>query len=260
MQNSKDISVIIVNYRSERYLAGCIASIYNSGLKEAEIIIVNNDSEESLESLRREYPEINFVESGKNLGFGAASNRGANEARGKYLLFLNPDSEIIEAEADILEKFEKDATLGIAGARILDASGKLQEWSFGLAELDLCDLVRNNLGFPKRGKGLENIPDRELSWVSGAALFMPRNLFLEIGGFDEKFFLYYEDVDLCKNARKHGKKIRHAPEITVRHIGGGSHADKTRQKKDFYASQDHYFRKHFPAQARLVSLLRKIFV
>jgi len=262
MQNSKKLSVIIVNYRSEGYLKRCIASIYNQASQnETEIIVVNNDEKEELDNISKEFPEINIVNLRKNVGFGAANNIGVKKAQSSHLLFLNPDTEIIKIDiAEVTRKMDDDPTAGIIGVKIIDAGGGLQEWAVGFSEVNLLDLIRNNVGLAKKFMSAGESA-KEIFWVSGAAFFMPKKLFWEVGGFDEKYFLYYEDVDLCKAVRKAGKKIRHMPEVVVKHIGGGSHADEARQKADFYVSQEYYFQKHFgPVQAKLVKILRKIFV
>lgn len=261
MQKSKQLSVIIVNYRSESYLERCIASIYNQlGQAEVEIIIVNNDDKEELRDVAGKFPEVNIVNLRNNPGFGAANNIGVKKAQGKHILFLNPDTEIIEADiAEILSKMNSDSSIGIVGAKIVDAQNNLQAWAIGFSEVNLLDLVKNNLRLAKKRLADED-GQNKIFWVSGAAFLIAKELFWEVGGFDEGYFLYFEDVDLCKAIRKSGKKIKYMSDIVVRHTGGGSHSDKIKQKVDFYRSQDYYFRKHFGStQANFVKVLRKIF-
>jgi hypothetical protein len=251
------LSIIIVNYKSERYLDSCIASIYSKlSAARLEIVLVNNDSEEGLEKIRKSYPEARIIPLQKNIGFGGASNAGAKEAQGEYLLFLNPDTEIVSADLDAaVEKLAQDGT-GILGLKIIDRNGKQQEWTVGLQEVGLGSLIRNNLAFLGESKRQKSI-----FWVSGAALMMEKKVFMETGGFDESFFLYFEDVDLCKRVRERDKKIKYTDDIIVKHVEGGSQRDKIKQKKDFYASQDYYFKKHFGWLTGItVKVLRKVFL
>lgn len=261
MQNSKLISIIIVNYRSERYLDGCIASIYRQlPIGSFEIIVVNNDDASELGGLRQRYPEVKLVNLGHNPGFGKANNIGVKKTQGRHFLFLNPDTEIIRADLSAIFSVMADEKIGLVGPKIVDMQGNHQEWSLGYREIDLLDLVINNLGLQKRGWH-KIFAKKDVHWVSGAALLVSRELFLKIGGFDENFFLYFEDVDLCKTIRNHGKKIHHSADIIVKHVGGGSQPDKVKQKQDFYRSQDYYFKKHFGyIQAMIVKGLRKIFI
>ncbi|MFA5993513.1 MAG: glycosyltransferase family 2 protein [Parcubacteria group bacterium] len=251
-------SIIIVNYKSQQYLAKCIASI-QSAFKgvEIEIIIVNNDREEKLIELENDYPSIKIIHTQKNIGFGRAHNLGAAEAKGRYLLLINPDTEVIFAEPEsIFEKMRKQPELGIIGLKIVNEKHERQPWTVGFREVDLYDLIQNNLNLLKRVNKKQSV-----FWVSGAAFIIEKVLFNQLGGFDENFFMYFEDVDLCKRARGAGRKIESSDAVVVRHVEGGSWKDKTKQKHFFYASQDYYFKKHFKGWTPwVVRTLRKIVI
>jgi len=260
MQNSNILSIIIVNYRSEKYLEKCLSSIYGVWGHDLEMIIVNNDVTESLQGIIEKFPAVKIIEQKENVGFGRAHNAGSKIAQGKYLLFLNPDTIVLNDAVDILNKFEQDDGVGIIGAKLVNAEGKNQAWSVGY-EITLWNIVKNKLGFLKGRNVWEATQTQEVEWTSGGSMFIRKEVFESVGGFDEKFFLYFEDMDLCKRVRNFGKKVLYFPSVQIEHVEGGSVENKNKQKNDYYASQDYYFSKHFGTiQAELVKLLRKFFV
>ncbi len=258
MRNSKDLSVIIVNFRSEHYLKKCLASVYNK-LDDPEIIIVNNDLDAGLTEVRKLFPEIKIIDQKKNIGFGAANNLGVRAARGEILFFLNPDTEVLGGKKESLLENFFDENVGCVAPRLLRENNEAQEWSVGF-EITPMDTLRNNLGLPKSRKLWTTSQKTEADWASGAALLIRKSIFNEIGGFDEKFFMYFEDVDLCRRVKGKNKKIIYFPDFTVKHLCGGSVTNRKGQKESFYRSQDYYFEKHFgKLRAAVLKGLRKIF-
>ena len=262
MPDFKELSIIIVNYRSEQYLKNCVASLFNvlADKIDFEIIIVNNDASGQITDSLAGLPGIKVINQRQNVGFGAANNLGARQARGRLFWFLNPDTEIKASIQGILAAFDKNLTVGIIGPGLVTMNGEVQLWAAGV-EADFFDLVRNNLGFPASHKIWSSPKSIETAWVSGGAMFVQKEVFEAVGGFDEKFFMYYEDIDLCRRVRQLGKKVVYHPAVKIKHIGGGSQRDGKTQKNDYYRSQDHYFQKHYGYfTTRLVKALRKIFV
>lgn len=246
MQSDKiQLSVIIVNFRSEHNLGECIASIYDKlDFGGKEIIIVNNDEKETLEAIRDRFPEVRIIKSDKNIGFGSANNLGVRSAEGEFLLFLNPDARILSGKLeDIFQEFDEENNLGILGTRLVTKEGKTQKWSAG-GKIDLLDVLRNNLGFPKNEKIWASPVKREVAWVAATALFIRKALFKKIEGFDEKMFMYFEDIDLCMRINDLGYKVLYFPNFSVLHLGGESYKNQKDQKKHYYTSQDYYFKKH----------------
>ena len=250
-----DISFIIVNYQSERYLKKCVASLFNK-IKNInfEIIIVNND-ENNLTGIEK----AKIINLKKNVGFGKANNIGAKKAAGDFLCFLNPDTIILsENIGEIIKEFKKNSKIGVIGPRLISEFNETQWWCAGVKATP-WDLLRNNLGFKKSRKIWESKIKKEADWVSGAALFIPRPLFLKLGGFDEKFFMYFEDIDLCRRTKELGKKIIYFPEVKIKHWGGKSSSCKKKQKKEYYKSQDYYFKKHYGGLVSwIVRALRRV--
>lgn len=255
-----ELSFVIVNYLSKDYLTACLDSIFSANLPFAfEIIIINNSPIEEKLSFPQQC--VTVLNSNKNEGFGKANNLGVSMAKGKYLCFLNPDTLLL-ADQDIsrILVLLKDETIGIVGPKLVCDKQKLtvQEWCAG-TEITLWDILKNNLGIIN-SKQIWNSPKNiDAAWVSGAALFIDRNLFLQAGGFDEKFFMYFEDVDLCKKISMLGKRVVFCPEYSLFHWSGKSNQNKKTQKQSFFISQDYYFEKYFSKTTLLLlKMLRKI--
>ena len=262
MQNSNPflgkISIIIVNYRSDQHLEKCIASLYNFEKNiNPEIIVVNNDGEKSLEEIDRRFPEVKILHANENLGFGRAINLGVKNVQNEILFFLNPDTEIKKALLPkILEEFAKNPEMAIISPQIVEKNGKTQKWTFG-KKMNLWRLILDNIGLSFSKKYGEK---QEVDWVSGAGMFVRREDFETVGGFDEKFFMYFEDLDLCLRIKKQNKKIIYFPVVELTHTGSGSEIRKKDRKKEYFLSQDYYFQKHYGLfQLTLVKILRDLF-
>jgi len=233
------LSIIIVNYKSEKYLAKCIFSIKEKILNvEHEIIVINNDN------LDIQCPSgVGLINSDKNIGFGAACNVGAKKAQGELLWFLNPDTEIVSSNiSELIHDFDENGRAAIIGPKLITSDGKTQKWIAG-EEITIVSTILNNLGYTRDQKIWESENLVECAWVSAAAMFIKKDVFEKLGGFDEKFFMYFEDIDLCQRARKLGYKILYFPEFAIKHIGGGSFISKIKQKKYYYKAQFKYFLK-----------------
>lgn len=256
-----EISIIILNYKSKHYLKNNLASIYDKIIPQisCEIIVVNNDEKENVEEIKKELPNIKIVDHKKNIGFGAANNLGVKIAESRYLFFLNPDCEIISDNIrKVIDEFESYKNIGIVGSQLLGDGGNVQKWSAG-AEISLFNILKNNLGVSKSQKIWQSRNLIEADWVAGTAMFIKKELFEKIGGFDGQFFMYFEDVDLCKRIKKTGKKVIYLPAFQVLHKSGRSYRDKKIQKKHYYDSQEYYFKKNRPKiEYWLVKIFRPI--
>ena len=255
-----DFSFIILNYQSEEYLAKCLATLKPkiADLK-AEIILVNNDTGE-LATEKFSDLKVTTINNFSNLGFAKGCNLGAKKASGDILFFLNPDTELLSASlADCVSLFNEKNT-GILAPTLLDANGNPQAWSCG-KKITPLGTIFSNLFKKKLFSASKLSSAANLAWVSGAAFLIKKDLFEKIGGFDENFFMYFEDVDLCLRVRQLKKEILRLDQFQVSHYGGGSIENQAQQKKYYYASQDYYFKKHFGAlQARLVNFFRNLFL
>lgn len=254
MEKEPTLSFIIVTYKSANHLERCLQSILNRIINiSKEIIIVSNDD------VFFNFSEAKIIKTEKNIGFGGACNLGVKSASGEYLCFLNPDTEIISEDfIKIISEFKNNKKTGIIGPKLINENGEIQEWSAG-KEVNLLDIIGNNLKYKRSKEIWESMKKTECAWVSGACLFIKKELFEKLNGFDENFFLYFEDIDLCKRARNLDHKVIYFPELIIKHFSGKSFDSKKEQKKYYYSSQDYYFQKHFgKITANLLKLIRSL--
>ena len=203
------VSAIIVNFESGPRLRDCVRSLRGQPAL-VETIVVDNGSEDgSAAAALASFPDIGVVDPGRNLGFAGGANAGARVARGRLLLFLNPDTQLLPAAVETLAGAFDSAGVGVAGP-ILELD------RLGARELG-CTI--DPMGYP--------VPlsrPRPPFYVSGCALMTTTDLFAELGGFDERFFMFVEDVDLCWRILLRGLDVRIVPDAVVRHHGGASAA------------------------------------
>jgi len=247
MKKNKKLSIVIVSYNSKENLENCIESIYDKigDFIDWEVVIVNNDKKENLSKMKVDFTKIKIINHKKNVGFGAGMNLGIKNSKGEFLLILNPDTEIKTDNIDqIIKRFESEKMIGIIGGGILNRNGEKQEWSAG-KEISFYDLVRNNMGISRSSKIWNSSNEIECDWVAGTVLFIKKSLFEKLNGFDDtNFFMYFEDMDLCKRARKLGKAVFFYPKFKVYHGNGDSYEDQRLQKKHYYDSMENYLKKH----------------
>ncbi len=250
-----DISFIIVNYKSAHLLSACIASIQKNSLDLlTETIIINNDDV----ALSLNLPKVTVLNQADNLGFAKACNIGARAATGKFIFFLNPDAELLTSNLDVLIDTLGQEDVAIVAPNLLNTENKSQQWSAG-SDITPLEILKNNLGIVSSKKIWTSSVPTEAEWVSGAAFMLSKKLFLEIDGFDEHFFMYFEDVDLCRRFRTAGKKIILLPSVKVRHLSGKSRTSHSSQKAQYYFSQNYYLKKHFsPTKALAIHCLKKV--
>lgn len=255
------ISFIIVNYNSDAYLKQCISSLRAFLLDISyEIIIVQNDQAEKFSLDLTEEKNIRLVCTYQNLGFAKANNFGAIFGKGTYFCFLNPDTLFLQQDLNpLLKKLALTKTGIVSPSLVTDYALTLQPWSAG-NDLTLLETFRNKLPSFLCSKIWLKTTTQQVGWVSGACFFIKKTLFEELAGFDENFFMYFEDVDLCRRAREKKFEVLLVPEYKVLHWGGKSKQSDVLQKKYYYQSQDYYFQKHFGTfQRLLIQTLRKLF-
>lgn len=242
------LSIIVVNYQSAEQVMGLLESLKHSDLSKVphEIIVVNNDSSErlQLDTVFQKFDPTSYLilHTSSNLGFGAASNFGSKKATGQHLLFLNPDT--LYRSGNFQEFLQDASTGGIVGATLYTPEGIIEPWSYGCPPT-FWQLVKNNVlgwDFVQR-----NLDSNHLGYVSGGAVSIAKKDFERLGGFDEHYFLYFEDVDLCTRAEALGLSVSLTSKITFTHTGGMSQKSQKEQKKHYYRSQLQYFRDHRPS-------------
>ncbi len=256
-----ELSIIIVNWNARRLLRDCIESIYkNSEKVRFEIIVVDNGSNDGSQAMVKDlFPEVTLVESKVNVGYSRANNIGFDYASGKYLLFLNPDTivhlQTLRKAINFMEDY-KDA--GILGCKHLNPDGSFQPSAFGF--IPLISIVAYILGLNRLFKvswikRLSTV--RTADYVQGSFLLIRREIFQEIGGFDENFFLYGEDVDICKRVWDLKWKVYYNPDISITHYLGGNSKNNSKKLRYFVASSLYFYKKHksgFQYKINLIAL------
>ena len=254
------LTIQIVNFRSRHYLEKCLFSIAENlpAILRTEVIIVNNDEQ----PLDRAIADIGggfavqILETGKNIGFGRAHNAGFGRSQGDVVLFLNPDTRVLPGALQALLDVFEDQRIGIAGPLLVDSAGKIQPDCFGNIRTPFSTVGKKIFGRGAQPAGADG-EILETGWISGGAMLVRRDIFEKMGGFDENFFMYFEDVDLCLRVKKQGTLVAVNPKARIFHESGKSFSSEREKKAHYYTSQDYYMRKHFgPAAASLVKLLR----
>lgn len=264
-----DISIIIVSYNVKTFLQHCIRSVQKAscGLQ-TELFVVDNASIDGTpDMVRREFPEVRFIGNRENLGFGKANNQALRLSSGKYVLFLNPDTLIEENTLSFLRDFmDSHPDVGISGPKILNSDGSLQlacRRSFPRPAIALSKLLGLSALFPKsKVFGKYNLtyldPDKSypVDAVSGSFMFCRGELVRQLGGFDEAFFMYGEDLDLCRRTQLAGSAVHYVAGTTIiHHKGESSKSAPFDSLLAFYKAMDIFFKKHFSPAYSLITTL-----
>jgi len=244
MENLIDLAIQIVNFNTKSYLINCLRSVFQD-LSESElsfeINILENGSNDNLSDLfdlfsEFESSKIKITKSKENLGFGTGHNLLAKSTNARYLLILNPDTVIQEKKSieRLYQRINTDCTVKVIGPKLYDKKGKDQAWDHG----EYCR-VMNEMGL-----GRWHSCDEELNctWVSGAVFLIEKKSFDKIGGFDQNFFLYKEEEDLCLRLKELNRKFKvlYYPEVRVLHFG----SVVAKRSEYFSISKQYFMQKH----------------
>lgn len=229
-----DLSIVIVNWNTRKLLEDCLSSIYKftKGVS-FEVIVVDNGSEDdSQQMVRVKFPQVKLIPNRHNLGFTKANNQGIKIAKGKYCFLLNSDTYLIENSLKkLLEQSESLEDLGALGPLLLNEDRSIQQsagffphlpqvfwWMSFLDDLPggviLAPYHIDHDSFYQK--------EREVDWVTAAAIIVPKKVIKEIGGLDENIFMYGEEVDWCYRIKKANYKVYFSPSTKIIHIGRGS--------------------------------------
>jgi GT2 family glycosyltransferase len=262
------LSVIILNYNVRYFLELCVLSVQNAlSTIEGEIIVVdNNSTDDSCEMMKTRFPNVKLIENKENLGFPKGNNIGAEQATGEYICVLNPDTVIAEDTFVKLLAFAKSKqNFGIVGCKLIDGAGNfLPESKRGVPTpwVAFTKIVSLYKIFPKSNwfnkyyaQHLSENQTGKVDILVGAFMFMKRDLYLEIGGFDENCFMYSDDIDLSYRVLKKGKANYYFHETTVIHYKGESTIKDGTYMRRFQDAMNFFYRKHFK-----VSLFFSVFM
>ena len=252
------LSIIIVNFNVKFFLEQCLHSVQNAVLTiEAEIIVIDNNSNDgSKEFFIDKFPKVQFVWNNDNIGFSKANNIGLDQAKGKFILFLNPDTIVAE---DCFKKcltfFEMHQNIGALGVRMIDGGGKfLKESKRGFPSLfpsvfklfALAAIFPNSKVFARYYLGnLSQYENHPVDVLSGAFMLIEKNVLDKIGAFDEDFFMYGEDIDLSYRIQNAGFKNYYFAESTIIHFKGEStKKGNLKYVQLFYGAMNLFLKKH----------------
>jgi N-acetylglucosaminyl-diphospho-decaprenol L-rhamnosyltransferase len=236
-----DLSVIVVNYNATDYLERCLESIRRqTGVVHQTIVVDNASLDGGVEMIARRFPWVFVIANEHNAGFAAANNQALSHCRSRYILFLNPDTEVLDcAFARLVDYMEANRAVGLAGCRLVNPDGSPQSSTeerypgqkYAAGEL----------------KGLKG----GIAWVMGAAMVADAELINALKGFDERFFIYGEDADLCLRVRKAGMEVGFINDAVVVHWGGRS--ERGNEPLEVYsrkfAAEMLFFRTHYSEKA-----------
>jgi GT2 family glycosyltransferase len=270
-----DISVIIVSFNTRELVLACLRSVYaGRGAGDVEVIVVDNASTDgSRDAIRREFPKARIIENIHNLGFSAANNIGLENAAGSYAILLNSDAELRPDGIKLLREFmDNHPEAGAAGPRLVYDDGTTQPSAdsvpnllteflhlFGFRRLIPGETARRMVApvlSKASGKTVGtyfetysgSLEPREVDCISGACLIARADTVAKVGGLDDKFFMYMEDMDWCVRIKETGAKVYYIPEVeVVHHVGKSAEPDAATSEKvlvERYKSRLYFFRKH----------------
>jgi GT2 family glycosyltransferase len=229
------LSIIILNYKTANLTKHCLKNILALNLNFSyEIIVVDNNSQDRMAEILKERfsaelqsGRIKFLPMGKNRGMGAGNNAGVRLATGKYFLILNPDVVVLKNSIEYLVDFlEKNEKVGMVAPKFFYPNRNYQPSRYRFPKIYIPAFVRTGLGDLKFGREkikkyfMEDVRQEgphQIDWVRGAALLARASNFLEVGGFDERFFMYLEDTDLCRRFWQKGWEVWYLPEAQMIH-------------------------------------------
>ena len=247
-----DLSIIIVNWNTKDLLLQCLESVYQTIKRvEMEVFVVDNGSMDgSIAAAKGRFPEVKFIQNEINLGFARANNQALSLAKGRYLLLLNPDTQVKKGAMERLISFmDAHPEAGGAGAQLLNSDGSRQNSIANFPSL-ATELLNKSLlrwFFPSVFPGKErNYPEPiEVDSVIGACMVVKRDAIEPVGLLDEGYFLFLEETDWCYRMRRTGWKIYHVPQAEVYHFQGkGVEMEKKKARVEYYRSLYRFFKKN----------------
>jgi len=265
-----ELSIVIVNYNVKDFLFDCLSSIENSKTNfDYEVIVVDNNSNDfSVEYLKPKFPKVKFIQLESNLGFAKANNIGLQQAKGKYILFLNPDTIINSDTLQVMKDYmDTHPEVYISGCKLLNPDGSFQlpcrrgfptPWAAFSKLFGLQSLFPKSKLFARYNQTFLSTEETYyIDSVMGAFMFCRTDIIRQLKGFDEDFFMYGEDLDLCYRATKIGGKVAYVHSTSTIHFKGESTKRSSIDEiKHFYEAMEIFVRKHYSYSRPFLFLLR----
>jgi len=254
-----DLTIVIVNYNTEKLTLECIASVYKSHLPYTfEIFVVDNhSSDNSVEAIKKHYPKVKLIENEENVGFSKANNQAIRQAQGRYILLLNSDTILMENTLDVMTQYmDNHLDVGAAGCEVLLPTGDLDQachrgfptpqasfyYMAGLAKK-----YPNNLKYNSYHKSYLNMKEiHEIDCLVGAFMLVRKETIDQVGMLDEEFFMYGEDIDWCYRIKEAGWGIIYNPTVSIIHYKGASSRKKPfKIVYEFHRAMYLFHKKHY---------------
>jgi GT2 family glycosyltransferase len=237
-----DLSIIIVTWNVSDCLKQCLDSIFRNqeDLALEVILIDNNSSDNTIDLVKRDFPQVKLIANSKNLGFAKACNQGLAIAQGKFLLLLNPDTKIIgDCLKKVIEFMDKNSQVGIAGCQILNPDNTLQpsvrNFPNFLVHIGMMFKLHHFIPFTHYfAREFDYHQTSDVEQIMGAFMMIKRSAFNQLGYMDEKYFLWFEEVDYCYQAKEKGIKVVYTPVGKIIHYGAQSFGQRGSVKKQYY--------------------------
>lgn len=254
-----DLSIVIVNWNTCQILADCLDSIEATAKSLAfEVIVVDNGSTDGSQAmLGARFPHVRLIQNQDNVGFARANNQAVAVSNGRYVLLLNSDALLLaQAIQAMFDLAEAKSRAGIVGTQLLNPDGSFQASHTPFPNHWQEFLILSGVGrmlhgrwYPSHGPEEDKGP-QIVDYVEGACLLVRREAYEDVGGLDEGYFMYAEEVDWCYAMRKKGWQVWYQPAAKVMHLGGGSsQGRRTQREADLYRSRVRFFRKHYGDRA-----------
>lgn len=232
-----NIEAVVVTHNNGPTIAACLDSLLACHIL---VTVVDTASQDATVRIVKGYKKIRLIELHKNAGFASAANRGASTVNSEYIFFLNPDAVLPHDAREIIGKaLYEHPVMGIMGFLLCDNAGQVETNSWGKRVTPLRLLTR------KYKQQVLVKQATRVGWVSGGAMVVRRDVWEAMSGFDEQFFLYWEDVDLCRRAWQAGFSVWLYPHLRIKHQRGSSFKSLDEKMRFYDASADRYFRKHY---------------
>lgn len=254
-QKRRDIAVVVVSFNTRDLTLSCIESVCDDPAVGSVCVVDNGSCDGSREALiRRSFiqhesggPNLLVECLGENRGFGGANNIGALATESEFIALVNSDAVVLRGALESLRDYLlKHPHVGVVGPRLLNSDGSFQESRYHFPSPWKAWMENMGIHSLKRAFQFKNLlKSGRVEWLSGACILIRRSVWVEMGGFDEAFFLYSEETDLQRRIRRSGREIHWVPEALVTHLGGGSGAGRRSEVREcFFSGVDRYFLKH----------------
>ncbi|MEK7526461.1 MAG: glycosyltransferase family 2 protein [Patescibacteria group bacterium] len=278
---SLDVSIVIVNFNTKNITLNCLSSVIEStqGVQYELIVVDNASTDGSIEAITKfdtKGIRLKFIKNLANVGFAAGNNQGTKEAGGKYILFLNSDTLVKNnVVKNVFDHLEANSKLGAAGVKIVGVDGNIQEaggyfptltrvfsW-MTIQDLPFVDGIIKPFHPLKKKSFTKNVgffeKQQKLDWLIGAFMFVRKSVLDQVKGWDEDYFMYTEDVDLCYKIKNAGYEIVYLPDLQITHLGGASSASSEFPLVNEYKGIKTFYKKHYPVwQFPILRLMLKI--